>query len=274
MKRQRRAGVDPARRRFSPVDFDRSDVRRHAGRLFEHGGRQRLGSLDGIAQRPIPGDVGQRPDGATDAEQHRVEGVLGDAVVPLDHAGLGVDVGPGVLGLAVLHQHVGRHLVDHVDHLEQRVVRQVLQAELPLRRVARVGLAQHGVAVARDHLAAVQRVPQRRLDDLGGRLLAAELFHEGLGPAQHLLVGQSVQRSGQAVDAGRQRVVDIGQGRRHQVHGVRRDIARLVVGMQDEVHPRHVVVRCVDAHHVGEVAAEVQVGIRLVIGSPFLNFRR
>jgi hypothetical protein len=45
------------------------------------------------------------------------------------------------------------------------------------------------------------------------------------------------------------------------VGGVRRDVAGLVIGVQDEVHPRDVVVRLGDPHLVGEVAAEVELRI-------------
>ena len=40
-----------------------------------------------------------------------------------------------------------------------------------------------------------------------------------------------------------------------------RDVARLVVGVEDEVHPGDVVVRLGEAHLVGEVAAEVEVRV-------------
>jgi len=65
---------------------------------------------------------------------------------------VGVHVGPGVLGLALLQQHVGHDLVELSHHLEQRVVGQVLQSKLPLAGVAGVRLPQDGVAVTGDNL--------------------------------------------------------------------------------------------------------------------------
>ena len=43
--------------------------------------------------------------------------------------------------------------------------------------------------------------------------------------------------------------------------GVGRDVARLVVGVEDEVHPRNVIVWRIDPHLVGEVAAHVEVRV-------------
>lgn len=45
-----------------------------------------------------------------------------------------------------------QYLVDGANDLEELVVGQVLEGKLALGRVAGVRLAQHGVAVARDHL--------------------------------------------------------------------------------------------------------------------------
>src|ERR1019366_6767602 len=60
--------------------------------------------------------------GAADAEQDRVEVPLAQPVVPLNDAGLSIDVRPGILGLAVLFQDAGSHLKDHGNELEQRIV--------------------------------------------------------------------------------------------------------------------------------------------------------
>ena len=52
------------------------------------------------------------------------------------------------------------YLVDGLDHLEELIIRQVLQGELALARVARVGLAEDRVAVARDDALGVEGVPR------------------------------------------------------------------------------------------------------------------
>ncbi len=67
--------------------------------------------------------------------------------MPQQHSTVGVHVGVRVLGLAVLGQHTGHHVIDGVHDLEEWVVGQILQSELALALVARVGLAEHGVAV-------------------------------------------------------------------------------------------------------------------------------
>ena len=128
-------------------------------------------------------------------------------------------------------QNVRGHFEDHLDQLEQRIILEArsLHAEFALRGVARVGLAENGVAVTRDNLTAVKCVPQSFFETFFGRHFAAELGHEILGPAQHFFVGKSVQRASQAVDAGAVGIVSIGQGRSDQMRGVSGNIAGLVV---------------------------------------------
>jgi hypothetical protein len=56
-----------------------------------------------------------------------------------------------------MHGFVVNYLVDGVDDLEELVVGHVLEAELALAHVAGVGLAEHRVAVARNHLTTERR---------------------------------------------------------------------------------------------------------------------
>lgn len=81
------------------------------------------------------------------------------------HAAVGVHVGPGVLGLALLQQHVGDDLVELGHQFEHGVVGKVLHGELPLAGVTRVGLPQDGVPVTGDHLA---ETPESRVSGGGG----------------------------------------------------------------------------------------------------------
>ncbi len=159
----------------------------------------------------------------------------------------------------MLHEDARGDLVDHVDQLEQRVIRQVLLAEFHLGGVAGVGLAQNGVTVTRNDLAAVEGIPEGLLELFLGGHLAAELGHEVLGPTEDLLVCQTVQRSGQTVDTSREAVVGVGQGRSDQVGGVGGNVAGLMVGMQDEIHAGDIVIGLGHAHHVSEVATPVEV---------------
>src|SRR5262249_49281300 len=111
--------------------------------LLEHCRGDGLRALNGVAEAAVPGDVGHAAEGTADAEEHCVEVPFGDAVVPLDHARLRVDVRPRILGVPVLLQHAWRDLEDHRDELEQLVVLQPrrLETELALGHVARIGLA-------------------------------------------------------------------------------------------------------------------------------------
>src|SRR5208337_393689 len=118
--------------------------------LLQHLQSDRLGTLQGVTESAVPGNVGHAAEAAADAEQDRVEIPLAQPVVPLNDAGLGIDVWPGILGFAVLSQDTGGHLEDHGNELEQRIVLEARssETELALRHVARVGLAQDGVTVA------------------------------------------------------------------------------------------------------------------------------
>src|SRR6266542_5869391 len=112
---------------------------------LQHGGGDGLRPLEGVAEAAVPGDVRHAAESPADPEEDRVEIPFGDAVVPLDHARLRVDVRPGILGVAVLLQHARRHLEDHRDQLEQGIVLEArgLEAELALGHVARIGLAEN-----------------------------------------------------------------------------------------------------------------------------------
>ena len=84
--------------------------------------------------------------------RQRARGVQAAWGVLEQHAAVRVHVRVGVLGLAVIREHARHDLVHRVDELEELVVGHVLQSELALAGVPRVGLAQHGVAVAGDDL--------------------------------------------------------------------------------------------------------------------------
>ena len=129
-------------------------------------------SFDRQVQSPAPNLGGHDSEGPRDAEKHGVVVELVEAEVHEESARASVHVGPGVLGLALLGEHARSHLVDHVDQLEERIVGQVLEAELHLRGVARIGLAQHGVAVAGDDLASLESLPGKLGDGLVVHLLA------------------------------------------------------------------------------------------------------
>lgn len=80
---------------------------------------------------------------------------------------MGVDIGPGVLGLTLLQEHIGHDLVKLGNQLKHGVIGQVLQGKLALAGVTRVRLPQDGVAVAWHNLRredTVHPTPELRLD--------------------------------------------------------------------------------------------------------------
>jgi hypothetical protein len=88
----------------------------------------------------------------------------------------------------VLGKNARSDLVNLADKLEHRVVREVAESEFTLRHVARVGLAENGVAVTGNNLAAVQGGPEVVLDGLVAKVVANGLLHL-LQPDKNLLVG-------------------------------------------------------------------------------------
>jgi len=68
-------------------------------------------------------------------------------------------------------------------------------SELALGRVPGVGLAEDGVAVARNDTAGVQGIPEVLGDSLVAEVVANGLLHLR-EPVEHLLVSQAVQRAG------------------------------------------------------------------------------
>ena len=82
-------------------------------------GADELGqSLGGVGLRPldrgtdgtVDDELGQHTNGTRDTEEDGVEALLGQAVVLEQDTGVGVNVGVGVLGLAVLGQDTGATL--------------------------------------------------------------------------------------------------------------------------------------------------------------------
>lgn len=73
------------------------------------------------------------------------------------HSAVGVHIGPGVLGLTLLQQHIWDNLVELGDQFEHGVVGKVLHGKLPLAGVTWVGLPQDSVSVTRHNLATIRR---------------------------------------------------------------------------------------------------------------------
>lgn len=75
------------------------------------------------------------------------------------HSAVGVNIGPGVLGLALFQEHVGHNLVKLGNQLEHWVVGQVLQGKLALAGVTRVCFPQDSMAVAWHNLSRGDKFP-------------------------------------------------------------------------------------------------------------------
>ena len=195
---------------------------------------ERLGSLDGRAHRTINDQLRQHTERAAHTEQNGVEVLLRETVVLQQNTAVRIHVRVRVLRLAVLGQDTGRDLVHLADELEHGVVGQVLEGELALGDVARVRLAEHSVAVAGDHTAGLEGVPQVFLDVLVAQVRADGFLHL-LQPVQHFLVGEAVEGPGETVQAGGEGEVGGGEGRADEVGGVGRDVAAFVVGVDGQV---------------------------------------
>ena len=141
---------------------------------------------------------------------------------------VGIDVGPGVLGLASLEEDVRNKVVDLADELEHLVIRQVLQGEFTLSSVARIGLAEDGVTVTGDNLASLQGAPDVLLDSLVSGVFTDLGLHLPQ-PDENLLIGETMERTGQAVKGGGVGKERIGESRADQLASVGRDVATFVV---------------------------------------------
>lgn len=141
---------------------------------------------------------------------------------------MGINVRPRVLGLAGLEENFGDDLVDLANELEHVVVREVLERELALSGVARVGLAEDSMAVAGHDLATLEGRPDVLADGLV-RGVGANLGLHLAQPKEHLLVCKTMERAGETVQGGAKREEGVREGGADKLAGVRGDIATFVV---------------------------------------------
>ena len=221
---------------------------------------ERLGPLDRGTDGTVDDKLGKDTERAGHTEEDGVVALLGEAVVLEEDTGVGVDVGVRVLGLAVLGENARSDLVDLADELEHGVVGQVLLGEFALGDVTGVGLAENGVAVTRDDLTGLEGGPEVVLDGLVAEIVANGLLHP-LKPDKHLLVGETVERTGKTVKSSSQREVWGAERGTNQVGRVCADVATLVVGVDGEVetHQLNEVLVVSEAELVGQVVGVVLV---------------
>ena len=113
---------------------------------------ERLGTLDGEAERTIPDELRQDTQSTRNTKQDCVVILFRHSIVLQKDTTVSIHVGPWVLGLSMFGQHVGNNVVELGDQLEQGVRGQVLQSKFALASVTRVRLAQYSVTVSRDNL--------------------------------------------------------------------------------------------------------------------------
>eukprot|EP00657_Telonema_sp_P-1_P009617 TRINITY_DN3854_c0_g1_i2.p1 TRINITY_DN3854_c0_g1~~TRINITY_DN3854_c0_g1_i2.p1 ORF type:complete len:235 (-),score=80.32 TRINITY_DN3854_c0_g1_i2:83-787(-) len=184
-------------------------------------------ALDGAALDAVPDESGEDAELTADAEENGVEVLLLHAVVLEEDARVGIDVGEGVLGLSVLGEDVGHDLVDGIDEDEELIIGEVTSAEVTLAVVAGIGLAENGVAVSGDDTLAVEEVPGELVKGLlesglvlhvDASLLALALHLEE--ESENLLVGKTVEGSGEAVESSAEGEVGIRESGADQGGGV------------------------------------------------------
>mmetsp|Transcript_39562 Transcript_39562/g.118728 ORF Transcript_39562/g.118728 Transcript_39562/m.118728 type:complete len:452 (-) Transcript_39562:129-1484(-) len=225
-----------------------------------------LGPLEGQAEGAIPVQLAQSPDGAAHPEQDCVVLELRESVMPQEHATVRINVRVGVRHLPVLGKDARHDLIDGIHDLEELIIGKVLKGKFPLARVPRVGLAQDGVAIARNDLLGIERLPGEFRDGLSVHLLplSSEPVRQGLDPLEDLLIGEAVEGSGEGVESRGVRQVRIGERRADEVGGVSRGISALVIRVDAQVQPHELVEgRVVVSKHAAEVARIVE-GVVLV----------
>lgn len=223
-------------------------------------GAERLGPLNGGTDGTVNDKLGKDTERAGYTEEDGVVVLLSEAVVLEEDTGVGVDVGVGVLGLAVLGENTRGDLVDLADELEHWVIGKVLLGELALGNVAGVGLAENGMSVTGNDLASLEGGPQVVLDGLVTEVVADSLLHL-LEPDEDFLVGQSVERTSKTVQTSSQGQVGRAESGTNQVGGVGADVSTLVVGVNGEVqaHQLNEVLVLGETELVGQVEGVVLV---------------
>lgn len=89
-------------------------------------GREGLGPFNRGTDSAVNDKLRQHTNGTRDTEEDSVVLGLSQAIVLQENTRMSIDVGPRVLGLAVLGKNLGSDLVDLADELEHGILGQVL----------------------------------------------------------------------------------------------------------------------------------------------------
>jgi len=216
--------------------------------------------LNGGTDGAVNDELGKDTNGTRNTEEDGVVVSLGQAIVLEENTRVGIDVGVGVLGLAVLGKNARSDLVNLADKLEHGVLRHVLLGEGALGSVAGVGLAEDGVAVTGNDTAGVEGRPEVVLDGLVAEIVTDGLLHLS-EPVEDLLVGKTVEGAGKTVQASGEGEEGGAESRADQVSGVGRDVAALVVSVDGEVETEELneVLVLAESKLVGEVEGVILV---------------
>lgn len=134
----------------------------------------------------------------------------------------------------MLSENTWSNLVNLAHELEHRVLRQMLLSKRSLCHVAGVRLAENGMAISGYNLASFERGPEVISDGLIAEIIANGSLHL-LKPEKYLLVGETVQGTGEAVETSRKREHGRAESASNQVSSVGTDVPTLVVSVDGEV---------------------------------------
>merc|ERR1712126_479550 len=230
-------------------------------KLLQSGSGHRLGSLQRKTQSSVPHQAGSHSQCSGDSKQNSVIVHLLHAIVLEEDTRVGIYVGPWVLDLASLEED-GRHQHVQLRHkLEQFVIGKMFQGKFSLAGVSWISFAENSVSVSGNNLSGLQKAPDEvlhliicgvqtdRLDDL-------------LQEDQDLLVGEAVERTREAAHTSAEGQIWVREGRSHQVGGVGRYIATLVVTVDCQIKSHKFSEHFIFvSNHLGEVVRPILVGI-------------
>lgn len=146
-------------------------------------------------------------------------------------------------------------------NLEETIVGQVLQGELPLAGVPGIRLPEDGVSVPRNNLPALQGIPNEFLELIVTRAVA-DLGTKFLEPDEHFLISKTVEGTREAVHTGGEGKVRVGERGANQMGSVRRNVTALMIGVDRQVESHQLdELGVVIAQHARKVPGPILTGI-------------
>lgn len=164
------------------------------------------------------------------------------------------------LSFSVLGKNTWGNLVDLANQLVHGIMGQMLLSEFSLGHVAGVGLAENSVAITGHDLTSLEGGPQVVRDGLVAEIVTNGSLHL-LEPVQDLLVGKTVEGTGETVETSGKREHGRAESASDQVGGVGADVATFVISVDGEVQSQQLneLLVCAKAKLVGKVETIVLV---------------